>query len=485
MATAHLILSIGNSHTIGRDKSVDRDRFHPKVYQWTKDGALDRPSRAMLDHVDGESDEFSPDLTFADAYLAANPSIDMLVFVPHAEGGTGFKDKRENWSLGGRLLTGAVDRYNAAHAALVATGTSVVPAGALFHNANPDYDRSDPDTHREDIGNLIRHLRENLAGYTPRTPVVIGGGMNAAEFATLESANFALFQANLNGADKRHPYVGTFDTINPRHGFAKGLPVPQCDPIHASRLGDQTIGLLRYFALARAAVNADPRSPFGELSFAADLTAFWDFRSGTPLDFSGNDNHLTRFGDQPPLYRLDAQLDALAWVRPAPSQTRIHQVPMRLPASYTVAAYLKLDTLDEPMAFLQQADGPVAHQHRLQYSRSNKDIRAGHGGSADAVTFPASLIDTTSYFLLTLSYDASSGIMKLGLNGTVESKNENVSPHGSRVGSFLGAADADGSNPLIGAMAYAMVVDRALTNPELKELWRATALLGLPVHPRS
>lgn len=481
MPTAHLILSIGNSHDIGRDNANAGDAFHAKVWQWTQAGVLAQPAAAMLDHVDDVATDYSPDVTFAADYIAAHPSIDRLVFVPHAKGGTGFADAMEgsgNWSVDTtpNRLTEAVSRYNDAAAALVMAGFTVVHAGTIFYNANPDYNLSTWDVHRDQIDRFVAYLRGHLTGYTASTPIVIGGGMNNKEFSA-RPVNDALFQANLNGTHKRLNYVGTFDTINARYGYSTGLPVPQVDSFHATRAGDITIGHLRYQALVRAAANADAKAPFGALSFNAALIAFWDFRTGTPRDMSGHGNHLVRFGTNPPLYRVDSQIDQLAWIRPASSTSRVHQLPMALPASYTIAVYVKLDDLTAATAFLQKADGATANQHRLQYSASNADVRAGHGATANAVTFPASLLDTTNYHLITLSYDAATTTMRLGHNGTVQATNTAVPAHASTSGSFLGAATSGAGNPLIGKMAFAMVANRALTNVELSELWTAASSL--------
>src|SRR5690606_31511509 len=116
----------------------------------------------------------------------------------------------------------------------------------------------------------------------------------------------------------------------------------------------------------------------------------------------------------PPLYRVDARtggapaLDELAWMRTASSTDRVHQLPMALPAQYTIAVYLRFGQLDQAMAFLQKADGATANQHRFQYRATHNVVRAGHGSAATTVLFGASrVLEVTSFPLLTLSYDCS------------------------------------------------------------------------------
>lgn len=504
MTLTHLFLTIGNSHTIGRADALSTDSFPIKVQQWTqprlaRPGA-DRtaPGPAMLDHVNPNAGNFSPDLQFANDYLAANPAVDKLVFVPHAEGATAFfSDTPERqWSVdtlgANNLLKQATDRFNQAHAALVKAGDTVVSAGVLLHFANPDYDNAPlfsatPFTaHQQQIDAFVAYVRGALAGFSASTPVVIGGGMNKVEFDT-RPVNQALYQANLLGAHKRNPHVGSYDTINPRHGYASGLPVPIFDAHHATRDGDITKGHLRYQALARAAANSDCHAPFSTLSFFSPgtISALWDFRTGTPLDISGNGNHLIRHTEaNPPLYRVDAKissapaLDELAWVRTASSTSRVHQLPMALPAHYTIAVYQRFDQLSAPMALLQKADGASANQHRFQFSASNNDIRAGHGSAANTVSFSAAgVLDTTNFHLLVLTYDGST--LKLYHNGTL--KSSAASPaHAAQPGSFLGAATAGAANPLVGTMAFAMVASRALSAAEIGALANAAQSLLAP-----
>ncbi|WP_176086420.1 LamG-like jellyroll fold domain-containing protein [Martelella sp. HB161492] len=506
MTVTHLILTIGNSHTIGRDDALSTDSFAAKVLQWTQAGVLSAPGAggaapgpAMLDHVNPYDGDFSPDLSFAEDYLAANPSVDRLVFVPHAEGATAFfSDTSERrWSVDAlssdNLLKQATDRFNAAHAALVSAGDTVVSAAILLHFANPDYDNAPlfsatPFTaHQEQIEAFVAYVRGGaLTGVTSSTPVVIGGGMNEGEFDTIP-VNQVLYQANLLGSHKRNDHVGTYDTINPRYGYSTGLPVPMVDSHHATRAGDITKGHLRFQALQRAAANSACHAPFSGLSFfsPATTTALWDFRTGTPLDISGNGNHLIRSTESnPPLYRVDPKtgtapaLDELAWTRTATSTHRVHQLPMALPAAYTIAVYQRFDQLTSAMAFLQKADGATASQHRFQFSASNNDVRAGHGSAADTVSFSAAgVLDTTSFHLLMLSFDGTT--MRLYHNGTLKDQAASAA-HASQAESYLGAATGTPGNPLIGTMAFAMVASRALTSIEVSELWTTAQSLLAP-----
>jgi hypothetical protein len=255
------------------------------------------------------------------------------------------------------------------------------------------------------------------------------------------------------------------------------LPVPIFDAHHATRDGDITKGHLRYQALMRAAANSDCHEPFSGLSFysSGTIRALWDFRTGTPCDISGNGNDLIRVSEtHPPLYRVDPKtgsapaLDEVAWVRTASSTGRVHQLPVALPAQYTIAVYLRFDQLTEAMAFLQKADGAVTNQHRFQFSAANNEVRAGHGSAANTVSFGASgVLDVTNFHLLTLTYDGS--MLTLYHNETLMSSAASGA-HASQPGSFLGAATSASANPLVGTMAFAMVASHALSATEVAEL---------------
>src|SRR5690606_31490702 len=110
------------------------------------------------------------------------------------------------------------------------------------------------------------------------------------------------------------------------------------------------------------------------------------------------------------------------------------------PASYTIALYVKFSEFNSPMALLQQAGDLVSRQHRFQYSLQHDEIQAGHGSNRDTVSFPGSALTSYQYYLLTLSFDATTQQMALGLNGTLMSTASNVASHNSASGSFLGGA---------------------------------------------
>ncbi|TDR34341.1 sialate O-acetylesterase [Aquamicrobium defluvii] len=86
---------------------------HPNnVYQWTG-SSIELPTNPLA-HVGPVAGQFGPDVSFAEAYVAANPGR-KLVFVPCADGGTSFSTGY--WRQGGNGYNRMRDRVNALVAA--------------------------------------------------------------------------------------------------------------------------------------------------------------------------------------------------------------------------------------------------------------------------------------------------------------------------------------------------------------------------------
>ncbi len=471
---AHLFLSIGNSHDIGRDDALGGDIFPAKVWQWTQGGIFTQPVAAQLDHVDENSDEYAVDISFTQDYLAANPSINRLVMVPNADRSTGMVSG--HWSFQPsdhpNLLTDSVVRYNAAYAQLVSDGFAVTTAGVFYHNANPDYSDSDYDTHREDIDGLIAYLRANLIGGAD-IAIVIGGGMNNQQFSG-RTTNDALFQANLLGVEYRNIGVASYDTINPRYGYSDNLPVANKagDGIHSDRAGDITKGHLRYNSLLRAAVNAEPNAPFSNLASWAGWDAFIDFRSGTGRDMTGNGNHLIRNGV--PLIRFEGITQQLVFDRPSGS-SRYYRAGSTTGVSYTKSVFIKFDTLDT-QGLMQDSDNGT----RFFLTSSGNELRAYHTSSSDRVDFPRGDLATGQYYLITVTYDSASTTMKIYLDGVLKDTNTSVGAHSLSGGEYIGAQNGSGAGKMEADMAFVGYRSTVMTLTEIQDLNTAAQSLIVP-----
>jgi hypothetical protein len=471
--------------------------------------------------------QVSPAYWFAQEYLAAHPELDRLVFVAHNKNGTGYCDY--SWVApqdlpnplpptpvpnscndgGFPSLTDTVDRYNAARDALIAQGYDVVPVGVFWHGADPDYDgAANWDIHQQRVDHTIAYLRASLNGFG-NAPIVVGSGKTDAQLnnngfhdalgntvsCTGSATNDINYQANLAAVNKRDAYTAVFDNINPRYGFSTGLPIqPMTDCIHENYAGVQTLGHLRYLALARAAANSDPRAPLSGFSFTSSLKAFWDFRSGTPIDWTNNGNTLVRVGNNPPLFRYESAFNEYVWNRPgdgtsagspAATSARLFKNPLIPAASYTKVLYIKPLNLTYSQHFWSDQD-PAAtvnnHTLRINVSGTSTTLSASHGNTS--VTCDASGMAANQWHLIVVTYaagaTASTGTMKLYVDGTTPC--DTLSPaagHSMTSGGYLGGSKGTSAQSLSAFnLGYAMLLDKALSASEIGELLTADSHLG-------
>ncbi len=159
---------LGQSNMIGR-AAFDGGSVHPAgVQQWGRAAPNDNtliPAVHPLDHVDPSPGHMGLDISFAEAVLAARPEAS-LVFVPGAEGGTGFQS--DHWRPGGNCYVDAVTRIDAALAAL--PGASL--AGILWHQGESD--AGNP-VFQADLDGLITGLRQDITAAGSATPFILGG----------------------------------------------------------------------------------------------------------------------------------------------------------------------------------------------------------------------------------------------------------------------------------------------------------------------
>ncbi len=106
----YVVPILGQSNAVGR-AGLDGLPYHPAgVLQYDQAGALVAPTTPLDHRITTYSDEFGPDVQFSRAFMAANPGA-QLVFIPCADGGTGFFDNM--WNPGDPAYDDAVTRINA------------------------------------------------------------------------------------------------------------------------------------------------------------------------------------------------------------------------------------------------------------------------------------------------------------------------------------------------------------------------------------
>ncbi|MCA9326834.1 hypothetical protein KC976_04525, partial [Candidatus Saccharibacteria bacterium] len=105
-----IVLLIGQSNMGGRADYDDNGVHAANTMQWNQSGELVAAS-VPLDHPSQPAGSMGLDISFSTEY-ASNISGTELVFVPCAEGSTGFSDN--NWNSGDAQYEAAVSRVNAA-----------------------------------------------------------------------------------------------------------------------------------------------------------------------------------------------------------------------------------------------------------------------------------------------------------------------------------------------------------------------------------
>jgi len=175
-----LFLVAGQSNVIGR-ATFDGGTTHPaQVFQWTQAGAEGAPTNP-LDHPGRLAGDMGLDITFAQDYIAANPTH-KLVFIPEGTGGSGFSNN--NWNPGDTLYNNAVA---AANAAIVHYGVSSLK-GILWHQGETDaiagYTESQYGTA---LQNMALAMRSAITGST-NVPFIAGEILSTVSGSTAVNA---------------------------------------------------------------------------------------------------------------------------------------------------------------------------------------------------------------------------------------------------------------------------------------------------------
>ena len=175
----HAFLLAGQSNMVGR-ADFDGGTVHPaNVYQFNQSNQLVAPT-VPLDHRDDNSGDMGLDISFAEAYMAANPNVD-LILIPCADGGTGFTSN--DWNPGNTVYEAMVTRTAAAFAAY----PDMELKGFLWHQGERDKGAA-PRALWADAWNTMIDDFIARSVMTTETPTVLGGLFENDADATAMSA---------------------------------------------------------------------------------------------------------------------------------------------------------------------------------------------------------------------------------------------------------------------------------------------------------
>lgn len=466
-----LVSWTGNSRSIGRD-TASGDTWATNARQWTQAGALAVITDTTLDVNDSsgntQATDLSPALSFADnVELNESGVYDLVVFVPDGQGSSGFSNGVWNADGTPNRLSGNVTRWNAAYAHLVGLGYAITPV-FHFYNANPDAGAAPYFDIRNDLIAWSDYIRANATGMTTGA-IVIGGGQADSEInIDPEFTNNAQFATGGLAMDFCESYEVRFD----RYGTGDTFPLTNFDGVHFDRLSTITQGKLAYLAWKQAELRTDWLVDYKALSVYANIEYGTDFDVGAGRDLSGNDEDLSDLTGNDPRVRPDATLGRYLYNRPS-GTVRAWQMPVGVtpPVSYTKSLLYRFTNKAAAQSFWGQTDGTGSAEHRLQFSSSSTLIQAGHGDSPTViVSFDSDDMVVDTWYLVTLTYDDTTGDMKIYLDATEKDSASSVPSHGMANMGFLGAANSTGGNPVTGDIAFALLFDKALTGTEISEL---------------
>ena len=243
----HVFIMAGQSNMIGR-ATFDNGATHPSnVYQYNQSGQVVAASNP-LDHRDPTNGDMGLDITFSIQYMNENPDVD-LIFIPVAEGGTGFATN--DWNVGDTVYEAMVTRTNAAFAA----NTDWQLKGFLWHQGEADKSATDRANYSTAWNAMINNFISRTV-MTSDTPVVLGGLFN-------NGADAVAMSTVIEGVADARDYTT----------FVDASALTSFDNLHFDAASLRTIGT-QYYINWKAARTADQRAEFG-------AAGHWIFGSNT------------------------------------------------------------------------------------------------------------------------------------------------------------------------------------------------------------
>ena len=182
----HVFLLAGQSNMVGRAVFDNGAGYPSGTLQYPKNtgansGYTDTTTIAavpQLLHWDPDPADMGLAIDFATNYIASNANT-RIVFIPAADGGTGFVSN--NWNPGNLQYEHAVDATNA----LMAANTDWIFKGILWHQGERDQNNSN---FANQFYLMIQSMREDITVADQETPFILGelvpGGNNTTPLNT-------------------------------------------------------------------------------------------------------------------------------------------------------------------------------------------------------------------------------------------------------------------------------------------------------------
>ncbi|WP_187431395.1 hypothetical protein ROLI_045290 (plasmid) [Roseobacter fucihabitans] len=263
----HVFALAGQSNMIGRaafDGGAKWPAGTMQIGRGTQNGALipaqnpaDGPTTSRpLAHFSPTLGDMGLDLQFAIDYLADKPGVS-LMFIPCAQGATGFSDNA--WNPGNWLYNDTIARINAA----IAAHPGFLFKGFLWHQGETDAGIAG--TYAGLLDDMITNMRADVSAADATTPFILGG---------LASGNV--------GRDVITDIIAQTPARVSYTGFADAAGLGRNDANHFNAAGLRALGSRYNAAIAQAVANVPvaataPAAPTGLAAVAGDgeITLTW------------------------------------------------------------------------------------------------------------------------------------------------------------------------------------------------------------------
>ncbi len=281
--STQVVILAGQSNMVGRADFDGGASYPDGIFQYDRNGQIVAAS-APLDHHDAIAGDMGLDLQFAIAFKAAYPNVE-LVFLPAADGGTGFSDGQ--WGVGEPLYADLVTRANA----LFAENPAFQLSAILWHQGERD---SGLASYRDELEATIAGLRTEITAASPATLFVLGELL--PDFTDASTENAAV-TATIQDVPNRMMYTATVSATDPTRLSSLG------DGLHFDAASLRQLGTRYFEALPVARANR-PTVP----GAVTDLTAMAEDQQ-VSLSWSAPTTGLSAITD----YLVERSLDGSNW----------------------------------------------------------------------------------------------------------------------------------------------------------------------------
>lgn len=282
--TVYVFALLGQSNMVGRDGPIDSaglDATDANILSMNFTSGLLETATDPLDHFDEQAGHIGPGLSFAKAFLTANPGK-KVVLIPAALGGSGFL--RGDWNRKDAQYQAALARLESGWVQALTEDANAAFGGFLWAQGEDEVqDYSLPKLEYEAIvRQFIYYLRADFSAAGATTPFLMGG-MPPSWVSTQGAIGTGVQEA-----------IAETAAIVPNVAYADpvGLSSKSGEIIHFSAAAYRTMGSRYHTALSSAqssvvAAPTLPARPAGNLAFHFDHTGVPD---GNPIfENSGND----------------------------------------------------------------------------------------------------------------------------------------------------------------------------------------------------